>query len=108
MLYPFQSPDGSVVELEYAPDDAPEIGAIVLGADGVKYRRLASMPQIHGARDGSSNFPRFESNQLPRWWTHHKGEFSPEGKPRFENRKQINEAMARARHCGTEIEYDAL
>ena len=108
MWYPFEREDGEPVEMEFKPDDAPAIGSIVLDEDGRKCRRLASMPQIHGARDGSSNFPRFESHQLPRNWIHHKGEFSPSGKPRYSNRKEIEEDMARARNAGTEIEYGEL
>lgn len=108
MLYPFQAPDGSTVEIEYAPDDAPAIGEVVLADDGQKVVRIASRPQIHGARDGSSNFPRFESSQLPRWWKHHKGEFSPTGKPRYNSRREIDEDCARAREAGTEIEYGQL
>ena len=63
------------------------------------------MPQIHGT---VGNFPRFESTQLPRWWKHHKGEFSPIGKPRYSNRQEVEEDMARARHDGTQIEYGSL
>lgn len=107
MLYPFQASDGSHVELEYAPDDAPAIGEVVC-VEGKTYRRLASMPQIHGAHEGSSNWPRFESTQMPRNWIHHRGEFSPSGKPRFDSRRQIDEAMARAREAGTEMEYGEL
>lgn len=108
MLYSFEAPDGSVVELEYAPDDAPAIGEIVLGPDGRTYRRLVSMPEIHGAHDGSSNFPRFESTQLPKNWVHHKGEFGPTGNVRYSSRREIEEDMARARHAGTELEYGEL
>ena len=54
----------------------------------------------------------FESRQLPRNWQHHKdagGEFSPDGKPIFGDRKQIEESMARARgEEGTFIEYNEL
>ena len=54
----------------------------------------------------------FQSYQLPRNWKHHKdagGEFAPDGKPIFGDRKQIEESMARARgEEGTTIEYNEL
>jgi hypothetical protein len=54
----------------------------------------------------------FESYQLPRNWKHHKdagGEFAPDGKPIFGDRKQIEESMARARgEDDTTIEYNEL
>ena len=51
----------------------------------------------------------FASNQLPKNWKHHKGEFDSAGRPVFTNRRQIENSMARARdEEGITIEYDQL
>ena len=54
----------------------------------------------------------FASYQLPKNWQHHQdagGEFTDRGQPIFSSRKQIEEAMARARgEAGTLIEYNEL
>lgn len=107
MLYEFRSEDGSVIVREYPMAEAPDFGAEV-EEGGRIYRRVPSVAQIQGAHEGSTKFPRFESSQLPKWWIHHKGEFSPTGKPRYSTRQEIEEDMARARAAGTEIEYGSL
>ena len=109
MLYEFQCPDGRVMTMAYSPDEAPDIGEVVVTSEGVRARRIPSLPEIKGAKDGSINWPRFESHQLPRYWKHHKGEFSKEGKPRFDTKKQIDEACSRAEHAdGTTIKHGEL
>jgi len=51
----------------------------------------------------------FASNQLPKNWKHHKGEFDSAGRPVFTSRRQIENSMARARdEEGITIEYDQL
>jgi hypothetical protein len=53
--------------------------------------------------------PNFASNQLPRNWKHHKGQFDSKGRPVFTNRREIENSMARARDKeGITIEYDQL
>lgn len=108
MIYQFRAEDGSLAEVEMDMADAPDIGEpLVLG--GKTYKRIPSVIQVCGAHEGSTKFPRFESHQLPRYWKHHKGEFAPNGKPRFATRKQVDEAMARCRGDeGQEIGYGEL
>lgn len=109
MLYEFQCPDGELILLPYSPDDAPDIGEVVVTSEGVRARRIPSTPEIKGAHEGSTAWPRFESHQLPRNWKHHKGEFSPEGKPRFNSKQEIKEACARASHLeGQEVRHGEL
>jgi hypothetical protein len=51
----------------------------------------------------------FASNQLPKNWKHHRGEFDSAGRPVFTSRRQIENSMARARdEEGITIEYDQL
>jgi len=51
----------------------------------------------------------FESQQLPKWSPHHKGEFSPSGKPRFTSRREANEYAKRASGSeNTIVEYGEL
>lgn len=109
MLYEFQCPDGRVLSLSYSPDEAPDIGEVVVTSEGVRARRIPSLPQVKGAHEGSTAWPYFESRALPRWWKHHKGEFSKEGKPRFSSKKEIDEACARALHDdGTTVKHGEL
>lgn len=64
------------------------------GADVAAIRRelgmVLNVPARPSLRDG-----RFESRSLPRWDPHHRGEFSPDGKPRFESRSQAHEYARR-------------
>ncbi len=110
MMYEFESAFGERIEREYSPDDVPEVGNTIK-VDDTTYTRVFSQATFIDSRKGSIKFPRFESHQLPRNWKHHKdngGLFSPEGKPRFSSKAQIDEAMAAARHEGTEIAYGEL
>jgi len=107
MIYEFRDDEGHVIELELSPHEAPDIGAERI-VNGRVFKRIASRVQVAGAHEGSTKFPRFESSQLPKWWAHHRGEFSPTGKPRYSSRKEVEEDMARARQAGTEIEYGEL
>ena len=83
MKYEFESDGGQRILVDLPMAEAPDIGEERKGPDGTIYRRVYSKPQVCGAHSGSSN------------WEYHKGEFSPDGKPRFDSRKQIDEALAR-------------
>jgi hypothetical protein len=51
----------------------------------------------------------FASEQLPRHWKYHKGNFDSKGRPRFVNMQEAREATARARgEEGVNIHYDEL
>ena len=109
MMYEFESAFGERIEVDLPMDAAPAIGEVrVVG--GTTYRRIFSKATFGDSRKGSTAFPCFESHSLPRNWKHHKGAFSPEGKPRFSNRGEVDEAVARARHedSSTEIAYGEL
>ena len=107
MRYEFENSSGERVELDMPMSEAPPFGE-VRTIDGVEFRRVPSHATFGDSRKGSIAFPRFESHQLPRYWKHHKGAFSPAGKPRFSNRGEVDEAMARAGHDGTEMKYGEL
>jgi hypothetical protein len=107
MRYEFESAFGERIEIDIPVDEAPEIGSTRV-VDGTTYKRVASLAQFVDSRNGSTKFPRFESHQLPRNWKHHKGEFGPTGKPRFANKAEVDEAVARARGDDTEIAYGEL
>ena len=95
MKYEFESDGGQRILVDLPMAEAPDIGEERKGPDGTIYRRVYSKPQVCGAHSGSTKWPTFESSALPRNWEYHKGEFSPDGKPRFDSRKQIDEALAR-------------
>ncbi len=107
MRYKFVSPDGRVEFVELPMSEAPAFGDKRV-IDDVTFRRVPSSPIICGAQEGSTRFPRFESHQLPRWWKHHKGAFGPTGKPRFSNRGEVDESVARANDDDTEMRYGEL
>jgi hypothetical protein len=95
MQYEFENRDGGRILVDLPMDEAPAFGEECRGPDGRVYRRVYSIPHLCGAHAGSTKWPRFESSALPRNWEFHTGEFSPSGKPRFESRKQIDEALTR-------------
>jgi len=107
MRYEFRSVDGHSEFVELPMSEAPPFGE-TREINGLTYRRVPSSPTICGAQEGSTRFPRFESHQLPRWWKHHKGEFGPTGKPRFSNRGEVDESVARANDDDTEIKYGEM
>lgn len=51
----------------------------------------------------------FVSNQAPRNWKHHKGEFDKKGRPIFRNMQEAHESARRARgEEGARTYYDAM
>lgn len=63
-----------------------------------------AVPARPKLRDG-----RFESHQLPRWDPNHKGEFSPDGKPRFTSRGEAKEYAKRSSgNTGLDTKYGEL
>lgn len=51
----------------------------------------------------------FVSQQLPKNWRHHKGEFDKRGRPVFRNMQEAHEASRRARgEEGVNLHYDEL
>lgn len=107
MRYEFENANGGRVEVDLPMSEAPPFGE-ERTISGETYRRVPSAASFIDSRKGSIAFPRFESHQLPRWWKHHKGGFSSEGKPRFSNRGEVDEAVAAANHDDTEIKYGEL
>lgn len=107
MMYEFESAFGERITVDLPMDEAPEIGEARV-VNGTTFKRVFSAASFVDSRNGSMKFPRFESHQLPRWWKHHKGAFSPAGKPRFSNRGEVDEAVAAANHDDTHIKYGEL
>jgi len=118
MIYEFEAEDGTLVEVEMDAANAPDIGEPLV-LDGVEYRRVFSLPQVCGARDGSTRWPRFTSKQLPRYvrgskaseefWKGHKSGFNAQGQPRFASRHEAEEACARQNGQGDfETRYGEL
>lgn len=62
MLYPFQKPDGTVIEASFPMVNAPRIGDYVT-IDGERCRRVASTTQV--GVNPSATYP-YVSSQLPR------------------------------------------
>lgn len=102
-MYEFES-DGDRVIIEFRIGDAPPIGEKRV-INGREWRRIPSSPQICGAHAGSTQWPSFESPTQPRWWKHHKGDFAPDGKPRFQTRAEVDWALDGERNDGTEIAF---
>ncbi|UCC88296.1 MAG: hypothetical protein JSV81_03040 [Anaerolineales bacterium] len=51
----------------------------------------------------------FASQQLPKHWKYHKGEFDKKGRPVFRNMAEAHEASRRARgEEGVNLHYDEL
>jgi hypothetical protein len=51
----------------------------------------------------------FASNQMPRNWKHHKGQFDKKGRPVFRNMAEAHESARRARgEEGAQVHYDEM
>lgn len=98
--YVYRSADGRLREV-YAPmSEAPPVGHKVV-VDGVKFTRIFSCAAVEGRQSRSG----FVSHSLPRWYDHHKGKFTPEGKPIFETGAQVDNCVARANGEGDHLAY---
>ena len=102
--------DGTNATIDLSMKDAPEIGHEITHDDGRVFERVFSAPQVSIPQAFTARGKGVTSNQLPRYWRHHKGSFDPVGKPRFETQAEINEAVARSNHndTTTHIEHGAL
>jgi hypothetical protein len=63
------------------------------------FKRVPSVPLVQVAQD-----IHFVSDQLPLHWTAAR-DHDEQGRPRFSSRREIDEAVARARHNGEHVTY---
>jgi hypothetical protein len=110
-------PDGFPLEVEVPEDQErppevtvgglrylPEYECVDVQALREQMGLVVNAPSRPSLRDG-----RFESRSLPRWDPHHRGEFSPDGKPRFTSRVQAQEYARRAGgETDVDVKYGAL
>ncbi len=90
-------------------DEAPDLGHQITHDDGRVFERVFSAPEVKVPQAFTARHKGVTSHSLPRNWKHHKGEFSPEGKPRFATGAEAANACARAAHLdGTEVAYGEL
>ena len=97
MMYEFRAKDGTELLRQYPVDKAPEIGSWVT-VKGKKYQRLPPKAQVL-----TPNYACKGASSLPRWWPC-ASDHDAEGRPRFKDKKAVDEAMAKARHTG-ETDY---
>lgn len=106
MQYEFEDEEGNSFLVDFPMGKAPgEPGDWVTLPGGLRARRLLptlSPPNVPADR-------HFESTSMPRWYPFHRqagGEFSPDGKPRFESWKQVEETVKRANAHGEGLVYE--
>lgn len=87
-LYPFEAPDGAVIERFYRMADAPKFGSVLV-EDGISYVRRPVMVNvvIEDTCVVSSSLPR---------WDKRASKHTKAGKPAFETKRDITEYQARA------------
>lgn len=86
--YPFETQDGQVIDLYFPMSEAPEIGSQI-EVDGQKLTRLP--PQLK-VTTGKTYAHVAQSLAL---WDPHAPHHTPEGKPYFNNKKEVMDYQAK-------------
>lgn len=92
MIYAYYTDDGECMEIDCPPDRAPTSPIRHMGKTW--YRDWSGVT-VNAAHKPTERDGHFESYQAPRWDKNHKGEYGPDGKPRFTSRSQYREYCAR-------------
>jgi len=94
-IYIFETAAGDVVERYFPMAEAPEIGATVLDDAAGPILRLPSVPAgkdiVRDYRCVGHSLPRISPNDPDPIWPH----FTPDGKPTFTSKAQVQEYSAR-------------
>lgn len=102
MIYVFTADDGSTIEVERPMTEAPDFGSTVKRGGKTYTRRLQRISPPMVRRDC-----HIESHSRPRWDPNHKGDFSPDGKPRFSSWSQVQRLCdATSDSKDTVLEYE--
>lgn len=101
MLYQFVARDGTLLERDYPMGKAPKIGCSIK----VGKQRYTRVPSMGVEASLANDIDELTSVQLPLKWPFAPGH-DARGQPRFQNYREVKEAIAKAKHAGEPVDWD--